>query len=386
LQIDLKDTKKMNFDYSETQRNLSEKVKGIFDTDSQASLAKLESGDDAMIPIVVSKYLKALGQVGYLTLGLKNGKDTMGLMAAQERLATISPSLFLSVEVNARIFGRLIAFYGTADQKNSILPGLKEGRLIGAVALSEGGMNIENSPLHTAGIPVDDGFLVNGEKNHVVNASIADWIAVAGRAEEKVAFFVIKKGSEGLSISQRLLTLGYNGIAISTMSIKNCSVHSKYVIGPLEGEGPLKTIRAWEDQILTAGSLGLMHRCYTTALSYAKNHKSGVKPIIAYQEVGFKLAEMLTLLQTAQLLAYRASWMAETNNREAGVVAYCAKVFCAESAEEVASQALQILGGHGYIGRNPVEEGYRNAKYLQIAGTSTEISRMKIADGVLKME
>jgi len=376
----------MDFDYSETQRNLREKVKGVFDADSEASLAKLESGDDDVIRSVVSKYLKPLGQVGYLTLGLENGKDTVGLVAAQESLATISPSLFLSVEVNARIFGRLIAVYGTADQKSQFLHDLKEGRVIGAVALSEEGMNIENNPLHTAGVQVGDGFLVIGEKNHVVNAPIADWIAIAGKVKENIVFFLIKKGSEGLSIGQRLSTLGYNGIAISTILLENCHVPSKYVIGPFEGEEHLKTIRTWEDQILTAGSLGLMHRCYTTALSYAKNHKSGNKPIIAYQEVGFKLAEMLTLLQTAQLLAYRAAWMAETVNRETSSLAHCAKVFCAESAEEVASQALQILGGHGYIGRNPVEEGYRNAKYLQIAGTSTEISRMKIADGVLKMD
>lgn len=339
-----------------------------------------------MIRIVVLKYLKTLGQVGYLTLGLENGKNTVRLVAAQESMATISPSLFLSVEVNARIFGRLIAVYGTADQKSQFLPDLKEGRLIGAVALSEGGMNIENNPLNTAGVQVGDGFLVNGGKNHVVNAPIADWIAIAGKVGENIAFFLIKKGSEGLSIGQRLSTLGYNGTAISTISLENCPALSKHVIGPFEGEEPLKTIRTWEDQILTAGSLGLMHRCYNTALNYAKNHKSGSKPIIAYQEVGFKLAEILTLLQTAQLLAYRAVWMAETGNRETSVVAYCAKVFCAESAEEIASQALQILGGHGYIGRNPAEEGYRNAKYLQIAGTSTEISRMKIADGVLKMD
>jgi len=375
----------LDFDYSETQRDLSEKVKGVFDTDSEASFAKLESGDDDVIRIEVSKYLKTLGQVGYLTLGLENGKDTVGLVAAQESLATISPSLFLSVEVNARIFGRLIAVYGTADQKRKFLPGLKKGRVIGAVALSEGGMNIENNPLYTAGVPFDDGFLVTGEKNYVVNASIADWIAIAGKVKENIVFFLIKKGSEGLSIGQRLSTLGYNGTAISAISLENCPALSKYVIGPFEGEEPLKTIRTWENQILTAGSLGLMHRCYTTSLSYAKNHKSGNKPIIAYQEVGFKLAEMLTLLQTAQLLAYRAAWMAETKDRETSVVAYCAKVFCAESAEEIASQALQILGGHGYIGRNPAEEGYRNAKYLQIAGTSTEISRMKIADGVLQM-
>ena len=376
----------MNFDFRETERDLCEKVKGIFDADSEASLAKLESGDDDVIRIVVSKYLKTLGKVGYLTLGLENGKDTVGLVAAQEILATISPSFFLSVEVNARIFGRLIAVYGTADQKSQFLPDLKKGRLIGAVALSEGGMNIENNPLNTAGVQVGDGFLVTGEKNHVVNAPIADWIAVAGKVKENIVFFLIKKGSEGLSIGQRLSTLGYNGTTISAISLANCSALSKYVIGPFEGEGPLKTIRTWEDQILTAGSLGLMHRCYKAALSYAKNHKSGGKPIIAYQEVGFKLAEMLTLLQTAQLLAYRAAWMAETEDRETSVVAYCAKVFCAESAEEIASQALQILGGHGYICRNPAEEGYRNAKYLQIAGTSTEISRMKIADGVLKID
>ena len=376
----------MNFDYSETQRNLCEKVKGVFDTDTEASFAKLESGDNHVIRSVVSKYLKTLGQVGYLTPGLENGKDTVGLVAAQESLATISPSLFLSVEVNARIFGRLIAVYGTADQKGQFLHDLKKGRLIGAVALSEGGMNIENNPLQTAGVRVGDSFLVNGEKNHVVNAPIANWIAIAGKVEENIVFFVIKKGSEGLSIGQRLSTMGYNGCAISAISLENCSVHSKYVIGPFKGEEPLKTLRMWEDQILTAGSLGLMHRCYTNALSYAKTHKSGNKPIIAYQEVGFKLAEMLTLLQTAQLLAYRAAWMAETNNRETSVVAHCAKTFCTESAEEVASQALQVLGGYGYIDGNPTEEGYRNAKYLQIAGMSTEISRMKIADGILQMD
>jgi alkylation response protein AidB-like acyl-CoA dehydrogenase len=363
----------MNFDFSETQKILCEKVKGVFDTDSKANLAKLGSGDDNMIRIVVSQWLKTLGQVGYLTLGLENGKEAVGLVAAQESLAKISPSLFLSVDVNARIFGRLIAIYGTLDQKSQLLPALKEGRLIGTVALSEGGMNIENNPLNTTGVPVGDGFLVTGAKCHVVNGPIADWIAIAGKVGKNIVFFLIKKDSEGLSIGQRLPTLGYNGTAISAISLENCPVPLKY--------------------------LGLMQRCYNAALSYAKTHKSGGKPIIAYQEVGFKLAEILTLLQTAQLLAYRAAWMAETaqllayraawmaetGDKEISSLAHCAKVFCTESAEIVASQALQILGGYGYIGGNPAEEGYRSAKYLQIAGTSTEISRMKIADGILGM-
>lgn len=373
----------MHFDFGDTERALCEKIKGLFDPESRAALANLENGDAGEIREATLKWLKILGQAGYLTLGLDDGKNSVTLTATQEGLASISPSLFLTVEVTARIFGRLVAVYGTPDQKDDIIPSLKEGRLIGAVALSERVMNIENDPLVTLGVYNDDGFKVSGSKGHVVNAPVADWIAVAAKTEKGVAFFLIKKGSDGLSIDKRLSTLGYNGTAISAITLENCPVSSAFIIGPFEGQEPLTTVRTWENEILTAASLGQIQRSYDEALNYAKSHLSGGKPIIAYQEVGFKLAEMLTLLQTAQLLAYRAAWMTEAGDSEAGVLSHCAKVFCTESAEEVASHALQILGGQGYIRGNPAEGGYRDAKYLQIAGTSSEISRMKIADEVL---
>ena len=376
----------MDFDFSENERILGEKIKGLFDPDTRSALAKLENGDENQIRNTLLRWLKTLGQTGYLTPGLDDGRNYIGLVTAQEGLAMTSPSLFLSVEVSVRIFGRLIAMYGTPDQKKEILPDLREGLLIGTVALSEEGMNIENNPLNTSGVQIDNDLQVSGSKSHVVNGPIADWIAVAGKMDEKLAFFLIKKTSEGLSIGKRLPSLGYSGTAISTVSLYNCPVSSRYIIGPFEGREPLKMARTWEDQILTASSLGLMQRCYDTALAYAKNHKSGGKPIIAYQEVGFKLAEMLTLLQTAHLLAYRAAWMTESGDREASVLAHCAKVFCTEATEAIASNALQILGGYGFLGDNPAEEGYRNAKYLQIAGTSSEISRVKIGDGLLEME
>ena len=373
----------MNFDFDETERALCEKIKGLFDPESRAALANLENGDAEEIREATLKWMQILGQAGYLTLGLDDGKNSVSLTATQEGLAAISPSLFLTVEVTTRIFGRLVAVYGTPDQKDEIIPLLKEGRVIGTVALSERGMNIENDPLVTLGVYNDGGFKVSGSKGHVVNGPIADWIAVAAKTVDGVAFFLIKKGSDGLSIDQRLSTLGYNGTAISAITLENCSVPSACIIGPFEGEEHLTTVRTWEDQILTAAGLGQMKRSYDEAVNYAKAHLSGGKPIIAYQEVSFKLAEMLTLLQTARLLAYRAAWMMEAGDSEAGVLSHCAKVFCTESSEEVASHALQILGGQGYIRGNPAEGGYRDAKYLQIAGTSSEISRMKIADEVL---
>jgi alkylation response protein AidB-like acyl-CoA dehydrogenase len=376
----------MNFDFKDNEVALREKLKGLFDPDSRAALGQLEGGDTRQIRDLVLQWLVKLGQTGYLSLGLENGKDSVSLLAAQETLATISPSLFLSVEVTARLFGRLVASFGTPEQKNKILPHIKEGRLIGAVALSETGMSIGNAPMDTSVLSMDGGFQVDGAKGHVVNAPVADWIAVAGNWEEDIVFLLISKDADGLYMGQRLSTLGYNGTTISPISLENCFVQSNAVIGPLKEENLLKTLRTWEDQILTAGSLGLMHRSFDTARAYAKDHESGGKPIIVYQEVGFKLAEMLTLLHTAQLLAYRAAWMVETGDREAGVLVHCAKVFCSESAEEVSSSALQILGGKGYLQGNPAEEGYRNAKYLRIAGTSSEISRMKIADEVLRNE
>ena len=373
----------MNFDFGETEKTLCEKINGLFDADSMAALANLENGDVNDIRDATMKWLMVLGQTGYLTPGLDDGKNNVGLTAIQESLAAISPSLYLTVEVTARIFGRLVAVYGTPDQKDEIIPSLQEGRLIGAVAISEDAMNIENDPLNTSAVNNDEGFLVSGSKGHVVNGPIADWIAVAAKTGDGLAFFLVKKETEGLGIGQRLSMLGYDGLAISRVSLENCPVPSNYIIGPFDGEEELKTVRMWEDQVLTVSSLGLIKRSLNAALTFAKGHRSGNKPIIAYQEVGFKLAEMVTIFQTARLLSYRAAWMAESGDREAAVLAHCAKVFCAESAEEVASHALQILGGQGYLSGNPAEEAYRDAKYLQIAGTSSEISRMKIADGVL---
>ena len=155
------------------------------------------------------------------------------------------------------------------------------------------------------------------------------------------------------------------------------------VIGPFEDLSILDTLRLWENQILLGASLGLMKAAFESARDYAKTHRSGGKPIIAYQEVAFKLSEMLTLLQTSQLFAYRTAWTLETSRKDAESLMWCAKVFCTEAAEKVSGYSLQILAGSGFISGNPAEVAYRCAKYGQIAGTSTEISRVKIGDAAL---
>jgi alkylation response protein AidB-like acyl-CoA dehydrogenase len=374
----------MNFDLVDEAKSLCENIKALFDQDAGAALDPLKKGDPHQIRAILEPWLKQLGPSGYLNLGLGDEPQNVALLAAQETLAAMSPSLFLSVEVSTRVFGRLIARYGTEEQKAEVLPSLREGRLLCTVAFSDEPVDAGNNPSGTLGKAVDKGWRVSGTKGHVVNGPIADRVAVAGKADDASAFFLIETGAEGLFAGERLPMLGFTGTPISPLLLEGCFVPSRNLVGPFQGSDPFVAVRSWEDQVFAAAGLGLMQSAFDTAAAFSKKHQRGGKPLIAYQEVGFKLADMLTLLQTGRLLAYRAAWMADAGDREASILAHCAKVFCAESAETIASQALQVLGEHGYRLGNPAEESYRNAKYLQIAGTSSDMSRTKIGDALLE--
>jgi alkylation response protein AidB-like acyl-CoA dehydrogenase len=304
-------------------------------------------------------------------------------MAAMEQLAGISPSIFLSVEMSARLFGRIVNVGDLSDGKKTIVQQLTTGLVVGAVALSESSMNVENEPLETTATREGGVIDVCGTKSYVVNGPLADWFAVVGRLDDQTAVFLIEKEAPGLILTERMATMGYNGVAICGLELNHCRLPHSRIIGPFETSPWLETLKMWENQILIAAALGLMKSCFETAREYAKTHRSGGKPIIAYQEVGFMLSEMLTLYQTAQLYAYRAAWMVDDDPKAAGVLALCAKVFCTEAAETLAGKALRILSGAGYRSGGAAELAYRCAKYGQIAGISTEIARVKIGDAAL---
>ncbi len=373
----------MNFDFGERESVLRSRLQELVDADAETKLHDLRSGDPLVCLNVFRDYLSRLSTTGYLALGLHDGKNSTILTSAQETLAALSPSLFLSVEA-IRIFGRLTALFGTPDQKAEILGPLEQGRYIGSIALSEGGMSLGNEALETTATPLDGKVQINGSKDFVVNAPLVDRFAVIARSEGSITVAMVKPGTQGVTIGERLSTLGYEGTPMAPVTFDDVVVPREETLGPFESSDLLDTLHRWEDQALAAAGLGLMERSFRSALAHARKHREGEKPLIAYQEIGFKLAEMLTLHQTAQLLAYRSAWIDASGDSERDAMVHCAKVFCAESAEQVASQALQIFGGRGFVKGNQAEESYRHAKYLQIAGTSSEMSRMRIGDGLLE--
>ena len=135
---------------------------------------------------------------------------------------------------------------------------------------------------------------------------------------------------------------------------------------------------------IIVSSLGVMHRALFKAKEYGAAAEEGGKPPLAYQEIRYRLAEMFALYQTSQLLAYRAAWMLEQGIAEANTVVDSAKVFITEAAEEVARGSMQIAALDGYLGSNVLEAGYRDARFGPVAGESSEVLRMRIADDCLR--
>ncbi len=375
----------MNFDFTQKENeffSLIENTVKAFPKDYP-----LDEMDLPENRTTLKKALSTLGKTGYLGIELFDPKDKtfnlLTLMGAMEQFAAVAPSLFLSAEMSTRLFGRIISTYADARIKTGLLDQITKGKMIGAVALSEKAMNVENDPFETTGVLKGDEIVVNGRKSFVVNAPVADCIAVVGALDDQSAVFLIQNNTPGLKVYEPVSTMGFKGVAISAVDIENCRISKAAVIGPTDTKAFLDTLRMWENQIIIASAVGMMKSAFECAKNHAKIHRSGGKPVIAYQEVGFKLSEMLTLYQTSQLYAYRAAWMAEASPKEADAFTLCAKVFCTESAETIAGCALQILSGTGFISGNPAEKAFRCSKFGQVTGTSTEIARVKIGDAVM---
>lgn len=373
----------MDYDFSEKEQ--------AFITDIENRMTGLtekmgpECRDLAAAEKGLREALQELAPSGYTGLGCGDGDNgTHTLVAAMEKIAAAAPSFFLGIEMSSRMFGRILNTWAqTPALKDGLLKQVREGKAVGAVALSEEAMNVENQPLETCGTRDGEQIIVNGRKSFVVNGSIADWITVVGNFEDKAALFIIKKDTPGMVIGERLTTVGYEGAVICDIILEKCRIPETHVIANLDSQEMLSRLKLWENQILIGASLGVLKSAFETARDFAKTHRTGGKPAIAYQAVAFKLSEMLTLYQTAQLFAYRAAWTYDVKPKEAESLTWCAKVFCTEASEKVAGYAMQILSGKGFLSGNPAERAYRNAKLGQICGTSTEIARVKIGDYAL---
>jgi alkylation response protein AidB-like acyl-CoA dehydrogenase len=310
------------------------------------------------------------------------GTGTLMLQLAVEEIAKACASSALILMLQE--LGSLpIALFGTEEQKQRWLPGLATGELSPAFALSEPEAGSDPAAMRTTAVPDGDGWVINGQKNWISNATIADYYVVfakTDRAHNRSSAFIVEKDREGFDPGKLEHKLGIRGSPTGAPSFTDVRVPAENLIGG-EGRGLPIALATLERTRLGAAAqaVGIAQGAIDYANAYAKERIAFGKPINALQAIQFKLADMETRTAAARELLYRACAAADRGEPGLGKWTSMAKLFASDTAMWVTVEAIQVLGGYGYVNEYPVERMMRDAKITQIYEGTNEIQRVVIA-------
>ncbi len=332
---------------------------------------------------------KKLADFGYLGLaheerwGGTNVGTVEGLIA-QDHLCRACPSTFLSAGASMGLFGGPVRSFASEEMQGEILPGIVKGELIGAWALTEPHCGSDAVAMKTTAQRTDRGWVLNGSKMFITNGGSADWILVMAKTNPEakhagVSNFLVKKGTPGLSASKPLSKMGMRGSETVALYFEDCEIPHEWLVGE-EGYGFVQAMKTLENGRLgmAAFGVGIAQAALDEALKYTKQREAFGKPIIKFQPVHFKLADMKVLVDGARTLMYRAAWLHE-QGRCSQAQYSAAKLFATEAAVKCTDLAVQVHGGYGYMSEYRIEHLYRDARLGPIGEGTSEIQRRLIA-------
>ena len=330
-----------------------------------------------------------LGEAGFLgvTANEEHGGLAMGYQAhciVLEELSRASGSIGLSYAAHSQLCVNQLCLNGNEDQKARILPGLISGAKVGALAMSEHSAGSDVVSMKASAKAVDGGYVLNGTKMWITNGPDAHFVVVyAKTAPEKssrgITAFIVEKGMKGFSCARKLDKLGMRGSNTGELVFEDVFVPQENVLGDVDkGVTVLMEGLDLERLVLSAGPLGIMQACLDLVLPYTHQRKQFGIPIAHNQLVQGKLADMYTKLQAARAYTYTT---AKTIDEE-GVVRTqdCAGaiLYAAERATECGLDAVQLMGGNGYVNEIPAGRLLRDAKLYEIGAGTSEVRRMVI--------
>lgn len=334
-----------------------------------------------------------LGEMGLLgiTVSEADGGTGLGYFAhvlAMEAISRASASIGLSYGAHSNLCVNQLARWGTAEQKARWLPKLIEGTHIGALAMSEPGSGSDVMSLTTRAETTDSGWRLTGQKMWITNGPDADVIIVYARTADTgskgITAFVVEKGTPGFTTAQKLDKLGMRGSPTCELVFESCDIPQENVLGEVnQGSHVLMSGLNYERLVLAAGPLGIMQNALDVVLPYIHERKQFGQPIGEFQLIQAKVADMYTDLQTARAYLYTQARRADSghldNKSAASVILYAA-----EKATKVALEAIQCLGGNGYINEYPTGRLLRDAKLYEIGAGTSEIRRLIVGRELFK--
>ena len=315
--------------------------------------------------------------------------DYLSYVIAVEELSKVCASTGVTLSAHTSLGSAPIYDWGTEEQKQKYLVPLASGECLGAFGLTEPNAGTDASRQKTTAVKKGDHYVLIGSKCFITNAGEAKiYVVMAMTDKEKgnhgISAFIVEDGFEGFSIGEHEKKMGIRGSATASLVFEDCIVPEENLLGK-EGEGfkvAMHTLDGGRIGI-AAQALGIAQGALNEAVAYVKVREQFGKPLSAFQNTQFVIADLANQIEAARLLVYRAAW-AKDNHLPYSVESAHAKLFAAETAMRVTTQCVQLLGGYGYTREYPVERMMRDAKITQIYEGTSEVQRMVISRSLLR--
>lgn len=354
-------------------------------------LAK-EVDEQERFPIETVRKMAECGLMGInvpTSLGGAGG-DMKLYITAVEELSKVCATTGVILSAHTSLCIAPIMENGSEEQKQKYIPKLAKGEWLGAFALTEPNAGTDASYQQTIATKVDGGYILNGTKIFITNAGYADVYIVFAMTDKSqgtrgITGFIVEKGYEGFKVGKKEAKMGIRGSSTCELIFTNCFVPECNVLGKI-GEGfkiAMKTLDGGRIGI-AAQALGIAEGALEETVSYVKERKQFNRPISAFQNTQFVLANLKTKIEAAKLLVYEAANKKQIKSKEVSVAAAMAKLFAAEVAMEVTTKCVQLHGGYGYTRDYPIERMMRDAKITEIYEGTSEVQRMVISGALLR--
>ncbi len=379
----------MSIQLNEQQQLLAQMVRDFAEREIRPHYKKWDDLEE--FPLEV---MKKMGELGLLGIFVPEQYGGSGLSYAEYatvlmELGKVCGGVGLSVAAHNSLCTGHIYYHGTEAQKQKYLPKLATGEWIGAWGLTEANTGSDAMRMKTTAVQDGDYWVLNGTKNWITHGLSGDVAVVLIRTGELldskgITAFIIEKGTPGFSAVKIKDKLGVRASETAELIFDNVRIPKENVIGEV-GQGFKQAMQILDGGRISIASLscGIARGAFEASVKYAKEREQFGQPIAHFQAIGFKLADMATQIEAAELLTYQAAHKKDTHQAVTKEGAF-AKYFASEVSVKCGNEAVQIMGGYGYTKEYPAEKFLRDAKLMTIGEGTSEIQKLVIAREILK--
>jgi alkylation response protein AidB-like acyl-CoA dehydrogenase len=379
----------MNFDKNENQEMIAQMVRDFAEKEIRPNMKKWD--DDEIFPV---ETMKKMGELGLLGIFIPeeyggSGFSYFEYATALMELGRVCGGIGLSVAAHNSLCTGHIYYHGSEEQKRKYLPKLASGEWIGAWGLTEPNTGSDAMRMKTTAVKEGNEWVINGAKNWITHGLSGDVAVVLIRTGELldsngITAFIIEKGTPGFSAVKIKEKLGVRASETAELIFDNVRVPEENVIGQV-GMGFKQAMQILDGGRISIASLscGIARGAYEASVKYAKEREQFGQPIAHFQAIGFKLADMATEVEAAELLTFQAAYL-KNNKLSLTKAGAFAKYYASEVAVKCGNEAVQIMGGYGYTKEYPAEKFLRDAKLMTIGEGTSEIQKLVISREILK--